>query len=167
MQKGASARIVKAIEGKLEGMWEQVRQARAALKREIDKKERELATLRRQHQRAGRLLQAPAKTGRRRGARVGRRAPRTRWQKILKSLPRSFTAETLASSRRLAKRPKAQLYAAITRWKKAGLVKTIGKGRYERVEKAAGAKKAVRRKPKAAPPVKSRAKREAAPASAR
>jgi hypothetical protein len=110
-------------------------QARALLnklRREIRGKEAELARLKREEETLDRI------TGRRagRGARVARndagRGGRINWRTVLSQLSRQFKASNIRQVRGLKDKRPSEIFAAITRWIDAGLVKRKSRGVYEK-----------------------------------
>ncbi len=110
-------------------------QARALLnklRREIRAKEAELSRLKREEETLARI------TGRRaaRGARVaragGRGGGRINWRNVLSQLSRQFKASNIRQVRGLKDKRPSEIFAAITRWIDAGLVKRKSRGVYEK-----------------------------------
>jgi hypothetical protein len=66
-------------------------------------------------------------TGRVRAARK-----RIDWQKVLGQLPKRFKAADIRKIRGLREKRASELFAAVTRWKGAGLVKRKERGSYEK-----------------------------------
>jgi hypothetical protein len=74
---------------------------------------------------------------------------RVDWSKVLASLPHRFTTEDVAKNPDAARKPRNQLYPALTRWEAAKLIKRVGKGTYEKAkpaEKPSRATKAAAKK---------------------
>ena len=110
-------------------------QAQAALRQvraSIHNRESELATLREQERSLNAFVsgqtdaRAPAPKG----------GPRRRidWGAVLSKLPKQFTAADVRTVRGLADKPGSELFAAITRWIQAKLVKRKERGLYEKIE---------------------------------
>lgn len=105
----------------------QARSLLSSLRKQIRSKEVELRRLKEEESRLGGL------TGQAAAARpggVGR--GRINWRSVLGALPRQFKASDIRKVRGLrAKRP-SEIFAAITRWIEAGLVRRKARGHYER-----------------------------------
>lgn len=112
----------------------QARQALADLRKEIRTREAELRRLEDQALRLGRLVGGgfPAAANGTKGA------SRIDWRVVLSKLPKQFKAANIRSERSLRHKPSAQIFAAITRWIDAGLVKRKAWRLYERVEQRQG-----------------------------
>ena len=111
-------------------------QARAlvgTLRKEIRTKEAELERLKEDESRLGMLTgkeSAPA-----RGARSNRRAAaggRIDWRAVLEQLPKQFKASDVRGVRGLKEKRPSEIFAAVTRWINAGMVKRKARGMYER-----------------------------------
>jgi hypothetical protein len=107
-------------------------QARALLTnlhREIRAKEAELRRLKEEEtsliQLTGRVPSGAGENG----------ASRTRidWRAVLNQLPKQFNASNIRSVRGLKSKRPSEIFAAITRWIDAGMVKRKSRGVYERV----------------------------------
>jgi hypothetical protein len=109
----------------------------AKLRRDIRGLETELARLKRDEEAFSRL--AGGKTG---GAGVPR-APRQssgggggggriNWREVLEQLPKQFKASNVRQVRGLKDKRPSEIFAAITRWIEAGLVKRKNRGLYEK-----------------------------------
>lgn len=116
-------------------------QARAVLNKlrsDIRGKEAELARLKAEEESLSRLagqMAAPAT----RAARAPRRAARgagggkrVNWRTVLDQLPKQFKASDIRQVRGLKEKRPSEIFAAITRWIEAGLVKRRARGVYER-----------------------------------
>jgi hypothetical protein len=117
-------------------------QARAligTLRKEIRTKEAELQRLKEDESRLGMLTgkdSAPARTG----ARSSRRAAggggggggRIDWRAVLEQLPKQFKASDVRGIRGLKEKRPSEIFAAVTRWINAGIVKRKSRGMYER-----------------------------------
>jgi len=55
------------------------------------------------------------------------------WREVLSKLPKQFKAVDLRKVRGLAQKKSSEIFAAITRWIEAKLVKRKNRGVYERV----------------------------------
>ncbi|MGH7915853.1 MAG: hypothetical protein ACREQE_00170 [Candidatus Binataceae bacterium] len=100
------------------------------LHKEIRAKEAELRRLKEEEsslvQLTGRVARGAGEDGAGRGGRID-------WRAVLNQLPKQFNASNIRSVRGLkAKRP-SEIFAAITRWIDAGMVKRKSRGVYERV----------------------------------
>jgi len=106
----------------------QARQLLVGLRKEIRGKETELNRLREEERRLA-LMTGGAKA---RGAAPAARGGRINWRAVLSQLPKQFKAADIRGVRGLrAKRP-SEIFAAITRWIDAGMVKRKARGVYER-----------------------------------
>jgi hypothetical protein len=112
------------------------KQARAligTLRSEIRTKEAELERLKEDESRLGMLTgkqSAPA-----RGPRATRRATgggRIDWRAVLQELPKQFKASDVRGVRGLKEKRPSEIFAAVTRWINAGMVKRNARGMYER-----------------------------------
>ncbi len=106
------------------------RQARSLLsnlRKQIRRKEVELRRLKEEEARLGGL------TGRATAASssaIGR--GRINWRTVLGQVPRQFKASDIRKVRGLKGKRPSEIFAAITRWIEAGLVKRRARGQYER-----------------------------------
>ena len=76
-----------------------------------------------------------AKTTKRPGAvakRAGRRK-RTDWDKAIQKLPPTFSLDQLAGSSGGKGKSRAYLHQILNRWKKAGVIKSAGRAKYEKI----------------------------------
>jgi hypothetical protein len=108
------------------------RQARTLLsnlRKQIRSKEIELRRLKEEEGRLTGLTGRPAAAGRAAGA-VGR--GRINWRAVLRQVPRQFKAADIRRVRGLRDKRPSEIFAAITRWIDAGLVKRKARGQYER-----------------------------------
>jgi hypothetical protein len=129
----------------------EVQQVLRGLKREIAKREAELAGLKAQYARGAALLGGPAP---RPAAPARRRAKRARaldWKKVFASLPTRFTLAALATHPQAGKRPKSHLYAIVSRWKKEKKLASDPAGGYRKLDGKPRKPPAPRRKPAAKP----------------
>jgi hypothetical protein len=108
---------------------QQARSLLVSLRKEIRTKEAELKRLKQEEASLGRL------TGR--GAPLGEPAAggrgRINWRAVLSQLPKQFKASHIRAVRGLKTKRPSEIFAAITRWIEAGLVKRRARGVYERV----------------------------------
>lgn len=107
------------------------RQARSLLtnlRTQIRSKEGELRRLKEEESRLGGL------TGRAAAARAAGAVGRGRinWRAVLTQIPRRFKAADIRRVRGLRDKRPSEIFAAITRWIDAGLVKRRARGQYER-----------------------------------
>ncbi len=109
---------------------QQARQLLGNLRREIRGKETELKRLKEEEQRLGML------TGRVQSARGaatgGGRGGRVNWRAVLEQVPKQFKAADIRGVRGLRDKRPSEIFAAITRWIEAGMVKRRSRGVYER-----------------------------------
>ena len=106
-----------------------------SLQREINAKEKELAGLKAEADRWRRALgsgpsKSPAKAPAKKGKQ--RRRKRISWNVALDALPATFTAEMVQAA---TGKPREQVYAAVSRWNKAKLIKRDKDG-YQKVNSA-------------------------------
>lgn len=97
------------------------------LRREMRDREAELRRMRKE---AGSLSvlagqAAPATTERRGRGRIN-------WRNVLQQVPKQFKASDVRAVRGLKDKRPSEIFAAITRWIEAGLVKRKSRGTYER-----------------------------------
>ena len=103
---------------------------------DIRTRETELAELRRHEQKlqsfaGGRADGAGPTTGSRQ--RVTRSRRRIDWRAVLSKLPKQFTTADIRKVRGLANKPGSEIFAGITRWIEAKLVKRKDRRVYERI----------------------------------
>jgi hypothetical protein len=147
MAQPGRRKTLAALAGKLGGIRQEVRQVMQGLKREIARHEKAVSALKAEYAQAADLLSGKAKIAATPARPAGRRrAPATNWLRIYESLPASFTLAALTKHPVAGKRPKAHLYAIVSRWKKEGKLKPAPGGGYQ--------KPGARPKPKRAPRVK-------------
>lgn len=151
MARRSRSKTLADLEGKLGGIRREVLNVLRALKREIAKRGEELAGLKAEYAKGEELLRGRAKPG---PARVRRRARRSRqvnWKEVFASLPARFTLKALARHPVTGRRPKAHLYAILSRWKKEGLLARDPAGGYRKAstqpKRKRRAKPAVAHKP--------------------
>ncbi len=118
----------------------QAGQVLAGLREEIRAKEAELRRLEEEASKLRGLAPGAVPTA----AGVTRRAGRINLRTVLTELPEQFNASNLRSLRPLTDKRSSEIFAAITRWIDAGLVKRKARGLYELV------KQSKERKPKKA-----------------
>jgi hypothetical protein len=100
MARRSSGRILAALEGKLGGIRREVSKVLRGLKREIARRDSDLAAVKAEFTRGMDILRGRAKVrpapARRRARRRPRRARRVNWKAVFASLPARFTLKTLA-----------------------------------------------------------------------
>lgn len=112
------------------------KQARALLSRlreEINAKEADLKRLREDESRLGLVLGKVS--GSAAGARLMRHRTtggRINWHTVLEQLPRQFKASDVHGIRGMKDKRPSDIFAAVTRWIDAGMVKRKDRGLYER-----------------------------------
>jgi hypothetical protein len=99
------------------------------LRKDIQAKEAELRRLKDEESKLGALV-GPAPVHATRGR--AKRGGRINWRTLLANLPEQFKASDVRSLRGLKSRRASQIFAGITRWMDAGLVKRKSRGLYER-----------------------------------
>jgi hypothetical protein len=107
----------------------QAQQALQEIQEGIRSGETQLIELRQQEQKLQSFIGRSLKDG---APESGPRA-RTDWGAVLSALPKQFTAADVRSVRGLAQKRPSEIFAAITRWIDAKLVKRKERGVYERV----------------------------------
>jgi hypothetical protein len=133
------------LEGKLGGIRREVLKVLRSLKREIAKREEELAGLKAEYTKGEDLLRGRAKPGPARVRRRARRARQVNWKEVFNSLPARFTLKTLTRHPVAGRRPKAHLYAILSRWKKEGLLTRDPAGGYRKATAQPKPKRRTRR----------------------
>ncbi len=106
------------------------RQARSLLsnlRKEIRSKEIELKRLKEEEVRLGGLTGRAASVGS-----VGAGRGRIDWRTVLGQVPKQFKAADIRRVRGLKEKRPSEIFAAITRWIEAGMVKRRARGQYER-----------------------------------
>jgi len=106
------------------------RQARSLLsnlRKEIRSKEIELKRLKEEEVRLGGLTGRAAAAGS-----VGAGRGRIDWRTVLSQVPKQFKASDIRHVRGLKEKRPSEIFAAITRWIEAGMVKRRARGQYER-----------------------------------
>jgi len=109
----------------------------AKLRKDIRAKEMELVGLKREEaalsQIAGRAIAGSAAVARApRAAGGGGGGGRINWRNVLGQLPKQFKASNVRQVRGLKDKRPSEIFAAITRWIEAGLVKRKTRGLYEK-----------------------------------
>ena len=150
MARRSSVKILSSLEGKLGVIRREVLKVLRGLKREIARREADLAGVKAEFARGMDLLRGKGKArpapARRRAKRA--RRPRVNWKAVFASLPARFSLKTLGRHPVAGKRSKPQLYAILSRWKKDGVLARDPDGGYRKVT----AKPKARRKPRRAKP---------------
>jgi hypothetical protein len=106
----------------------QARQLLVGLRKEIRGKEAELNRLREEERRLG-LMTGGVQA---KGAAAGARGGRINWRTVLSQVPKQFKAADIRGVRGLKDKRPSEIFAAITRWIDAGMVKRKARGVYER-----------------------------------
>ncbi len=112
---------------------QQARALLATLRKEIRVKEAELARLKEDESRLGVVTGRVSAAGR--GARAEgapRAGGRINWRAVLEQLPKQFKASDVRGVRGLKDKRPSEIFAAVTRWIDAGMVKRKARGLYER-----------------------------------
>ena len=113
----------------------QVRKLLADLRSEIRSKEADLKRLKEEEANLSSLVGLRTTDGRKASpsvARVG--AVRIDWGRVLQQMPKQFKAGDVRKLCEVANKRPAEIFAAITRWIEAGVVKRKDRGLYERVK---------------------------------
>lgn len=113
---------------------QQARSLLVNLRKEIRTKENDLRRLKEDESRLSLLIgrQGAAAAPRAAGAPSG---GRINWRTVLQQLPRQFKASDVRSVRGLKGKRPSEIFAAITRWIKAGTAKRKARGVYEKTER--------------------------------
>jgi hypothetical protein len=110
---------------------QQARRLLMTLREKIRSREIELQGLKDEASSVSRLAGGPARV--RTAAGVAKRAGRIDWRAVLARLPKQFKAVDIRKIPGLRKKRLSELFAAITRWIDAGLVKRKARGLYVRL----------------------------------
>jgi hypothetical protein len=113
----------------------QARSLLVNLHKEIRAKEAELKRLKDEEASLGQLTGRAASTGAGEGANTrggGGGRGRINWREVLSQLPKQFNAGHIRTVRGLKNKRPSEIFAAITRWIEAGMVKRKSRGLYER-----------------------------------
>ena len=110
---------------------QQARSLLGKLRKEIRDKETELKRLKEDESRLGLLT---GRVGVESGGRTERSAGagRINWRTVLAQMPKQFKASDIRAVRGLRDKRPSEIFAAITRWIDAGMVKRKARGLYER-----------------------------------
>jgi hypothetical protein len=115
---------------------QQARVLLATLRKEIRAKEADLKRLKDDENRLTLVTgSAPAEASRpaaERGERSERIGGRINWRTVLEQLPKQFKASDVRGVRGLKDKRPSEIFAAVTRWIEAGMVKRKDRGVYER-----------------------------------
>lgn len=152
MARRSRGKTLADLEGKLGVIRREVLKVLRSLKREIAKREEELTGLKAEYAKGEDLFRGRARPG---PARVRRRTKRSRqinWKEVFRSLPARFTLKTLTRHSVAGRRPKAHLYAVLSRWKKERLLARDPAGGYRK----ATAQSKPKRRPRRAKPAPAR-----------
>lgn len=113
---------------------QQARSVLNRLRRDIRGKEAELARLKAEEESLSRIAGGRMAPRGPRAARAGSRTGgrRINWRAVLNQLPKQFKARNIRDVRGLKDKRPSEIFAAVTRWIEAGLVKRRTRGVYER-----------------------------------
>lgn len=111
---------------------DEAQKALRQLKTEIGDRDSELAALREQERVLSTFLGAQP-DGRAPAPKIGPRR-RVDWRAVLSKLPKQFTAGDVRKVRGLANKRQSEIFAGITRWIDAKLVKRKDRGLYGKIE---------------------------------
>ena len=145
MARRSRSKSLVSLEGMLGGIRQEVMKVLRGLKREITKREEELAGMKAEYAKGEGLLRGQVKP---RAVRIRRRARRSRqinWKEVFSSLPARFTIKTLARHPVAGRRPKPHLYAILSRWKKEGVLAKDSAGGYRKATARSKPKRRARR----------------------
>ncbi len=101
------------------------------LRKEIRSKENELKRLKAEESRLG-VLVGSSVAGRKATPSGEGRSGRINWRVVLQQMPKQFKASDVRSVRGLKNKRPSEIFAAITRWINAGVVKRKTRGTYEK-----------------------------------
>jgi hypothetical protein len=161
MARRSRRKTLADLEGKLGVIQRGVLEVLRSVKREIARREGELAALKAEYAKGADLLRGRAKPGPVRVKRRARRSRQINWKDVFSSLPARFTLKMLTRHPIAGRRPTPHLYAILSRWKKEGVMAKDAAGGYRKVTKQSKPKRKVRRE-KPAPTQKPAARPEAA-----
>ena len=143
MAKRSRSKTLTDLEGKLGVIQRGVLEVLRSLKREIARREGELATLKAEYAKGADLLRGRAKLRPVRAKRPSRRSRQINWKEVFGSLPARFTLKMLVRHPIAGQRPKPHLYAILSRWKKEGLLAKDSAGGYRKVASQSKPKRKV------------------------
>ena len=114
---------------------EQARGLLVGVRREIRSKEADLLRLKKEESQLSAITGQPG-TEEAKSASGGSAAATARinWGTVLEQLPKQFKASQIRTVRGLKNKRSSEIFAAITRWMEAGLVKRKKRGLYKRVQ---------------------------------
>jgi hypothetical protein len=113
----------------------QVQQLLANLQSEIRSKEADLRRLKEEESKLSSLVGLHRTDGTRAATRrVGGGTARIDWGRVLEQIPKQFKTADVRKVREVANKRPSEIFAAITRWIEAGVVKRKERGLYERVK---------------------------------
>jgi hypothetical protein len=123
-----------AVGSAFDQLQQQARQLLGVLRKEIRTKEAELNRLKEDESRLGVVTGRAAEAGGAGGVRTRRAVGggRINWRTVLEELPKQFKASDIRGIRGLKDKRPSEIFAAITRWIEAGMVKRKARGLYER-----------------------------------
>jgi hypothetical protein len=148
MAQGRRSKTLDSLEGKLEVIIRrEVQKVLRVLKREIAKREGEIANLKAEYGKGLELLRRQGRAGSAQRLRRARHARQINWKEVFSSLPAHFTLETLQHHPVAGKRSKPHLYAIISRWKKGKLLAPDSAGGYQKIGAQIKKKQVPRPKP--------------------
>ncbi len=107
---------------------QQARSLLAEVRKEIKIKEQELEKLREEERRLG-ILTGDITVARS----MGSNSARTDWRAVLTRLPKEFKASHIRAIPGMQNKRPSEIFAAVTRWIEAGMVKRKARGLYERI----------------------------------
>jgi hypothetical protein len=110
------------------------RQRLISLRSEIRSGEAELGLLKEAEANLTRLTGLRESAVRRTGERAAHAVTRPNWTTVLEQLPQQFKASDLRTVPGAEGKRSSQLFAAVTRWIEAGVVRRKERGLYERVQ---------------------------------
>ena len=122
------------IGSRFEQLRKLARQRLISLRSEIRSGEAELGLLKEAETRLSRLTGLRESAVRRMGERAARSVTRTNWTTVLEQLPQQFKASDLRTLPGVEGKRSSQLFAAVTHWIEAGVVRRKERGLYERVQ---------------------------------
>jgi hypothetical protein len=147
MARPSKGYTLESLEGKLGAIRQEVHRALRGLKREIARRETELAALKTRYQRGLGLMQGKVKVAVAPARPRTKRAPQIDWKQVFAALPARFTLDTLIRNPEAGKRPKSHLYAIVSRWKKEKQLVADPAGGYRKLDAPGKKSRAPRPKP--------------------
>jgi hypothetical protein len=134
MAQSSKGKTLESLEGKLGTIRQEVHRILRSLKREIAKREAELAALKARYQRGLGLMQGEVKANAASARSRPKRARQIDWKRVFAALPARFTLDTLIRNPEAGKRPKSHLYAIVSRWKKEKKLAADPAGGYRKLD---------------------------------